>query len=120
MMCAKLLRHTPEERQTRFYRWSGRMFDRIIHRYGQMLTWVLDRQFATLMVAILTLIVTVVLYIAIPKGFFPVQDTGAIQGISEAPQTVSFAAMNAPMSPARFRISSPPFWFSLRPTRSSA
>jgi multidrug efflux pump len=94
MMCAKLLRHTPEERQTRFYRWSGHMFDRIIHRYGQMLTWVLDRQFATLLVAILTLIVTVVLYIAIPKGFFPVQDTGAIQGISEAAQTVSFAAMN--------------------------
>ncbi|MET0202742.1 MAG: MdtB/MuxB family multidrug efflux RND transporter permease subunit [Casimicrobiaceae bacterium] len=94
MMCAKLLRHTPEEKQTRFYRWSGRMFDRIIHRYGQMLAWVLDRQFATLMVAILTLIVTVVLYIAIPKGFFPVQDTGAIQGISEAAQTSSFGAMN--------------------------
>ena len=93
MMCAKLLRHTPEEKQTRFYRWSGDLFDRIIHRYGQMLAWVLDRQFATLMVAILTLVVTVVLYIAIPKGFFPVQDTGAIQGISEAPQTVSFAAM---------------------------
>jgi len=94
MMCAKLLRHTPEEKQTRFYRWSGAMFERIIHRYGQMLAWVLDRQFMTLMVAILTLIVTVVLYIAIPKGFFPVQDTGAIQGISEAPQTVSFAAMS--------------------------
>jgi multidrug efflux pump len=94
MMCAKLLRHTPEERQTRFYRWSGHVFDRIIHRYGQMLTWVLDRQFATLIVAILTLVVTVVLYIAIPKGFFPIQDTGAIQGISEAPQTVSFAAMS--------------------------
>jgi multidrug efflux pump len=93
MMCAKLLRHTPAERQTRFYRWSGRVFDRIIHRYGQMLTWVLDHQFATLVVAILTLVVTAVLYIAIPKGFFPVQDTGAIQGISEAPQTVSFAAM---------------------------
>jgi multidrug efflux pump len=94
MMCAKLLRHTPEAKQTRFYRWSGHMFDRIIHRYGQMLNWVLDRQFMTLMVAILTLIVTVVLYIAIPKGFFPVQDTGAIQGISEAAQTSSFAAMN--------------------------
>src|SRR4029079_2008534 len=92
--CAKLLRHTPEEKQTRFYRWSGAMFERIIHRYGQMLAWVLDRQFMTLMVAILTLVVTVVLYVAIPKGFFPVQDTGAIQGISEAPQTVSFAAMS--------------------------
>jgi multidrug efflux pump len=94
MMCAKLLRHTPEERQTRFYRWSGHVFDRIIHRYGQMLTWVLDRQLATLIVAILTLVLTGVLYVAIPKGFFPVQDTGAIQGISEAAQTVSFAAMS--------------------------
>ncbi|MFO1312851.1 MAG: MdtB/MuxB family multidrug efflux RND transporter permease subunit [Burkholderiales bacterium] len=93
MMCARLLRHTPESEQTRFYRWSGAMFDRVIHRYGEMLAWVLDRQFATLVVAILTLVVTVVLYVAIPKGFFPVQDTGAIQGISEAPQTVSFAAM---------------------------
>ena len=58
-----------------------------------MLNWVLDRQTATLIVAILTLVFTVVLYVIIPKGFFPVQDTGAIQGISEAPQTVSFATM---------------------------
>ncbi len=93
MMCAKLLRHTPPEKQGRFYRWSGDMFDRIIGRYGQMLNWVLDRQRATLVVALLTLVLTVVLYIVIPKGFFPVQDTGAIQGISEAPQTISFAAM---------------------------
>jgi multidrug efflux pump len=93
MMCAKLLRHTPPERQGRFYRWSGELFDRVIHRYGQMLNWVLDRQAATLIVAVLTLVLTVVLYIVIPKGFFPVQDTGAIQGISEAPQTISFAAM---------------------------
>jgi len=93
MMCAKLLHHTPPEKQGRFYRWSGELFDRIIHRYGQMLNWVLDRQTATLIVAVLTLVVTVVLYVIIPKGFFPVQDTGAIQGISEAPQTVSFAAM---------------------------
>ena len=93
MMCAKLLRHTPPEKQGRFYRWSGELFDRVIHRYGQMLNWVLDRQAATLIVAVLTLVLTVVLYIVIPKGFFPVQDTGAIQGISEAPQTISFAAM---------------------------
>jgi len=93
MMCAKLLHHTPPEKQGRFYRWSGELFDRIIHRYGQMLNWVLDRQTATLIVAVLTLVVTVVLYVIIPRGFFPVQDTGAIQGISEAPQTVSFAAM---------------------------
>ena len=93
MMCAKLLHHTPPEKQGRFYRWSGDLFDRIIHRYGQMLNWVLDRQTATLIVAVLTLVLTVVLYVIIPKGFFPVQDTGAIQGISEAPQTVSFATM---------------------------
>ncbi|HQR11549.1 MAG TPA: MdtB/MuxB family multidrug efflux RND transporter permease subunit [Casimicrobiaceae bacterium] len=93
MMCAKLLRHTPPERQGRFYRWSGDLFDRVIGRYGRMLNWVLDRQGATLIVAVLTLVLTVMLYVVIPKGFFPVQDTGAIQGISEAPQTISFAAM---------------------------
>jgi multidrug efflux pump len=93
MMCAKLLRHTPPAEQGRFYRWSGDLFERVIARYGVMLDWVLDRQRATLVVAVLTLVLTVVLYIVIPKGFFPVQDTGAIQGISEAPQTISFAAM---------------------------
>ena len=93
MMCAKLLKHTPPDKQGRFYRWSGDLFERVIARYGSMLNWVLDRQGATLIVAVLTLVLTVVLYIVIPKGFFPVQDTGAIQGISEAPQTISFAAM---------------------------
>ena len=94
MMCAKLLKHTPEHQQGWFYRKSGQVFDRIIARYGRMLTWVLDRQGATLIVAITTLVLTVVLYIAIPKGFFPIQDTGAIQGISEAAQSISFAAMS--------------------------
>ena len=94
MMCAKLLRHTPPEKQGRFYRWSGEMFERMIGSYGRMLNWVLDRQGATLIVAVLTLVLTVVLYIVIPKGFFPVQDTGAIQGISEAPESISFAAMS--------------------------
>jgi multidrug efflux pump len=93
MMCAKLLKHTPPDKQGRFYRWSGELFERVIARYGRMLNWVLDRQGATLIVAVLTLVLTVVLYVVIPKGFFPVQDTGAIQGISEAPQTISFAAM---------------------------
>ena len=65
----------------------------MIARYGRMLNWVLDRQGATLLVAVATLVLTVLLYIFIPKGFFPVQDTGVIQGISEAPQTISFAAM---------------------------
>jgi len=93
MMCAKLLRHTPPERQSRFYRASQMYFDRVIGRYGVMLNWVLDRQGATLIVAILTLALTVVLYIVVPKGFFPVQDTGVIQGISEAPASISFPAM---------------------------
>jgi multidrug efflux pump len=94
MMCAKLLKHTPEHKQGWFYRKSGEMFDRVIARYGRMLAWVLDRQGATLIIAVITLVLTVVLYIAIPKGFFPVQDTGAIQGISEAAQSISFASMS--------------------------
>jgi len=93
MMCARLLRHTPEAEQSRFYRTTGRWFDQIIAGYGRMLTWVLDRQAATLLVAIGTLVLAVVMYIFIPKGFFPLQDTGVIQGISDAEQTVSFAAM---------------------------
>jgi multidrug efflux pump len=93
MMCAKLLRHQPESEQGWFYRTSGRFFDSVISRYGAMLTWVLDRQGATLLVAAATLVLTVLLYIVVPKGFFPLQDTGLIQGVSEAPQSVSFAAM---------------------------
>jgi len=93
MMCAKLLRHTPQAEQSRFYRSSGLFFENVIARYGMMLNWVLDRQRATLFVAIATLVLTVLLYIFIPKGFFPVQDTGVIQGISEAPQTISFPSM---------------------------
>jgi multidrug efflux pump len=93
MMCARLLRRVSEGEQSRFYHWSQGLFDRIVGRYGAMLDWVLDRQGATLAVAIATLVLTIVLYVVIPKGFFPVQDTGAIQGISEAPPTVSFAAM---------------------------
>jgi multidrug efflux pump len=93
MMCAKLLKHTPEAEQGWFYRESGRFLDRVIARYGEMLDWVLDHQRATLWVAIGTLALTALLYIFVPKGFFPVQDTGVIQGISEAPQAISFAAM---------------------------
>jgi len=93
MMCAKLLKHTPEEKQSRFYHASGEFYDRVIAKYGVMLNWVLERQVATLLVAIGTLIFTVILYIVVPKGFFPMQDTGVIQGISEAPQSVSFQAM---------------------------
>ena len=93
MMCARLLRHVPEREQGRLYRKTGEWFDRVIARYARMLTWVLERQGATLIVAIATLALTIALYIVIPKGFFPVQDTGAIQGISEASPTISFAAM---------------------------
>ena len=93
MMCARLLRHKPEAQQGRFYRASGRFFDAMIARYGVMLNWVLDRQGLTLLVALATLALTVLLYILVPKGFFPVQDTGVIQAISEAPQSISFQAM---------------------------
>ncbi|MBL0211924.1 MAG: MdtB/MuxB family multidrug efflux RND transporter permease subunit [Holophagaceae bacterium] len=93
MMCAKLLHHIPPSEQSRFYQSSERIFQRIIAFYGRTLTWVLKRQTATLVVAVATLASTVLLYLAIPKGFFPVQDTGVILGISEAPQSVSFTAM---------------------------
>jgi multidrug efflux pump len=93
MMCARLLKHTPPERQGRFYRVSGQMFERIIAAYGRSLRWVLRHQPATLIVAVGTLILTVALFFIVPKGFFPVQDTGLILGISDAPQTISFPAM---------------------------
>ncbi len=93
MMCARLLKDTREEQQSRFYLASGRAFDRIIEAYGTTLKWVLRRQRTVLLVAAGTLVLTVVLYWVIPKGFFPVQDTGVIQGISEASQSSSFSAM---------------------------
>jgi multidrug efflux pump len=93
MMCAKLLRHTPESEQTWFYRKSEQVFRDTIAFYGRTLEWVLEHETETLLVAIGTLVLTIVLYIAVPKGFFPVQDTGVIQGVSEARQTVSFPAM---------------------------
>ena len=93
MMCARLLRHTSEERRGKFYCLSQKMFDRTIAAYGRTLKWVIGHQSATLIVAAGTLILTVLLYIYIPKGFFPVQDTGVITGISEAPQSISFPAM---------------------------
>jgi len=91
MMCAKLLRHPSEE--SAFFRASQRWFDAVIGEYGRLLGWVLDHQPLTLLVAVATLALTVYLYIVVPKGFFPVQDTGLIQGISEASQSVSYAAM---------------------------
>ncbi|CRI57327.1 MdtB/MuxB family multidrug efflux RND transporter permease subunit [Pseudomonas sp. CCOS 191] len=95
MMCARLLKREPkEEEQGRFYRASGAWIDWLIKHYGTALTWVLKRQPLTLLVAVATLALTVVLYLMVPKGFFPAQDTGVIQGISEAPQSTSFAAMS--------------------------
>ncbi|MHA4967949.1 MdtB/MuxB family multidrug efflux RND transporter permease subunit [Pseudomonas extremorientalis] len=95
MMCARLLKREPkEEEQGRFYKASGAWIDWLIARYGSMLQWVLKHQPLTLLVAIATLGLTVFLYLVVPKGFFPVQDTGVIQGISEAPQSISFAAMS--------------------------
>jgi multidrug efflux pump len=93
MMCARILKHTPEERQGRFFRSSQRAFDRIIQFYGKTLQWVLRYQKPTLIVAVATLVLTVLLYIIVPKGFFPTQDTGVILGISEAPQSISFVGM---------------------------
>jgi multidrug efflux pump len=95
MMCARLLKREPrEEEQGRFYRASGVWINWLIGAYGRKLQWVLKHQPLTLLVAIATLGITVLLYLAVPKGFFPVQDTGVIQGISEAPQSVSFASMS--------------------------
>ncbi|MGB6113134.1 MAG: efflux RND transporter permease subunit [Acidobacteriaceae bacterium] len=93
MMCSRILRHTPESQQGRYYQASERVFERMIAFYGRKLKVVLEFQGATLLVAVGTLVLTIFLYIIIPKGFFPVQDTGVIQAISQAPQSISFTAM---------------------------
>ena len=93
MMCARLLQHRPESEQGRLYQASEHVFQAVIEFYGKTLRWVLDHQTATLLVTGATLVATILLFVLIPKGFFPVQDTGAILGISEAEQTVSFPAM---------------------------
>ncbi|MGB8368837.1 MAG: multidrug efflux RND transporter permease subunit [Limisphaerales bacterium] len=93
MMCSRLLRAKSDAKPGRFYDASERVFNRVIKFYGQTLQWVLQRQGATLLVAAAMFVLTVWLYIIVPKGFFPVQDTGVIQGISEAAQNISFPAM---------------------------
>ncbi len=93
MMCARILKHTPEEQQGGLFKASQRVFDRIIEFYGKTLRWVLARQTATMVVAAGTLVLTVVLYVMVPKGFFPIEDTGVIQGITEASQSISFSSM---------------------------
>jgi len=93
MLCAQLLRQPSETKEGWFERKNREAFERLVAGYDRALIWVLDNQGLTLLVAVGTLALTIFLYIAIPKGFFPIQDTGLIQGISEAPQSVSFAAM---------------------------
>ena len=95
MMCSRILRHDPEEKQTRLYRWSEHVFNSMIAFYGRTLRVVLRFQTITLLVELGTLVLTVAMYIYIPKGFFPVQDTGVIQGISQAAQSISFNEMSA-------------------------
>jgi multidrug efflux pump len=94
MMCSRILRHKPKEQEGRFYRASERAVNGLIAFYGRTLKVVLRYQPITLLVAVATLALTIVLYIEIPKGFFPVQDTGVIQGISQASQSISFNAMS--------------------------
>jgi multidrug efflux pump len=94
MMSAKLLRHQPASQQTWFYRKSEKIFNDVIEFYGRTLKFVLRFRTTTLLVTIATLVGTILLYIYVPKGFFPVQDTGVILGVSQAPQNISFAAMS--------------------------
>ena len=94
MMCAKMLKPLSEEKKGRFYLTSGRFFDHITESYSKILDWVLEHQRATLLVALTTFLLTLLLYLIVPKGFLPIQDTGIIQGISEAPESISFDAMS--------------------------
>jgi multidrug efflux pump len=95
MLCAKLLKHKREDQQGRFYKASEKVFESTIAFYGRTLEWVLRHRGMTLLVAVATLALTIYLYIVIPKGFFPVQDTGQIQAVSQADQSVSFKEMSA-------------------------
>jgi len=93
MMSSRILKHRPEHEQTAFYRSSEKVFNSVIAWYGKTLSVVLRHRFLTLMITISTVVGTVLLFIIVPKGFFPVQDTGVILGISEAPESISFANM---------------------------
>ncbi|MCA1178153.1 MULTISPECIES: efflux RND transporter permease subunit [unclassified Pantoea] len=94
MLCGYLLQHIPEEKQSRFSRKGGQIFDKLVRGYDRLLTVVLNHQKLTLLVALATFALTALLYIAIPKGFFPTQDTGLIQGVTVASQDVSFSEMS--------------------------
>src|SRR5260370_16535729 len=93
MMSGRIVKHKPEAEQGRFYRLSERAFEGMIAFYGRTLQVVLKHQGLTLIVAVATLVFTVYLYIIIPKGFFPAQDTGVIQGITQAPPPILAKAM---------------------------
>ena len=93
MMAAKLLKHIPESQQGWFYKVSEQFFERVIARYAVGVRWVLRHQTFTLLVTLATFVLTVFLFLIVPKGFFPVQDTGVLLGITEAPETISFKAM---------------------------
>ena len=93
MMAARILKHNPEAQQGKFYRWSEHVFESMIAFYGRTLKFVLRFQTITLLVALGTLVLTIYLYTVIPKGFFPVQDTGVIQGISQASATIGSKSM---------------------------
>ena len=93
MLCARLLSHADASQHGRFYKVLEGAFDRTIAFYGKTLDWVLLHRRLTMVVAVAALAVTGLLYVVIPKGFFPVQDTGEIQGVTEADQSVSFAEM---------------------------
>jgi multidrug efflux pump len=95
MMCAKLLRHQKEEEQGWFFRKSEHIFNTVIAFYGRTLQFVLRFRTTTLLVTAGTLVGTILLYIYVPKGFFPVQDTGIILGVSEGAQNISFSSMSA-------------------------
>jgi multidrug efflux pump len=95
MMSAKLLKHTPENEQNAFYKKSEEFFEYVIAKYGVGVRFVLRHQTITLLVTLATFALTVYLFLIVPKGFFPVQDTGVLLGITEAPQTVSFSAMSS-------------------------
>jgi multidrug efflux pump len=93
MLCSRILRQHKPDPNSRFERWAEGTLKRVIEGYSTSLRWVLDRQRPTLIVAMITLVITMVLFYFIPKGFFPIQDAGVIQGISQAPQSISFATM---------------------------
>ena len=93
MMCSLLLRQKSEEKHGKLYEASERIFNNTIAFYGRTLKVVLEHQTLTLLITLGTLVATIWLYIVVPKGFFPIQDTGVIMGISDAPESISFAAM---------------------------